>query len=136
LRTGLARWFGRGDKERERAALDRLDAMADEIRDTGDGEAEDALARQAAAWRAHVVALLRELDAAERDAAGAALRDLLASGVQPPAPAGASVIVQGDIHASEGAIAVGLVSGDVTLTNPLHRRFAPRAERTGVHPPA
>ncbi|MFD7550570.1 hypothetical protein [Streptomyces sp. NPDC059816] len=81
IRRQVAGWFGRGDRERERAELERLDLSAAELTavDDSDGDAVVVRVRQEALWQARFEMLLESLDGADREQAVAALR-VLATG--------------------------------------------------------
>ncbi|MFD5464969.1 hypothetical protein ACFWIQ_19390 [Kitasatospora sp. NPDC127059] len=77
LRTRVARLFGRGDGQRERAELERLDQTASALEVAGAGEAEIVRARQEAAWRTRFEALLENLADDARRQVAAELRTLM-----------------------------------------------------------
>ncbi|MEU9853658.1 hypothetical protein [Streptomyces sp. NPDC047974] len=122
VRGQVARWFGRGNPEREHAELERLDRTAGELETAAPAEVERVRIRQEAAWQGRIQALLEGLEDAERDAVVdelTALRTRPASldgGVsagQGGVAVGGNVLVQAD-HSSAAA----LVMGNVTLGNP------------------
>lgn len=78
LRQAVARWFGRGDEQRERAELERLDQAARELELLDEAGAERARVRQEVAWQTRIEALLESLDVAERSRAAEELSVLLA----------------------------------------------------------
>ncbi|MFI1431640.1 hypothetical protein [Streptomyces lydicus] len=121
LRQAVARWFGRGDEQRERAELERLDQAASELEPADETGAERARVRQEVAWQTRFEALLESLDAAERSRAAEELSVLL---TQHTANRGVSVgdggqAVAGDvrIEADHGSAAAWNM-GNVTLGNP------------------
>ncbi|MFF2809941.1 hypothetical protein ACFVT2_22775 [Streptomyces sp. NPDC058000] len=121
LRQALARWFGHGDEQRERAELERLDQAASELEPADATGTERARVRQEAAWQARMEALLENLDATERTRAAEELSALLA---QHAPHGGASAgdggqAVAGDvrIQADHGSAAAWTM-GNVTLGNP------------------
>lgn len=71
LRGRLARWFGRGDAERERGELERLDHTAADLATTDTGTAEQVRARHQAVWQTRIEALLEGLDDDEQRAQAA-----------------------------------------------------------------
>ncbi|MFD8385827.1 hypothetical protein ACFV2X_46175 [Streptomyces sp. NPDC059679] len=123
FRTRVAGWFGRGDAEREQAALRRLDATADELAAAAErGDGQPRLVHEAI-WRGRFQDLLENLQEADQDEAGLALRALLDE--QPPPAGGASA---GDgglaagrdtrITAKDGSIATGVLHGNATINHP------------------
>jgi predicted nucleic acid-binding protein len=125
LRHALARWFGRGDEQVQRAELERLDRTAAELaaaREDGEAGAEEARARLDAVWRFLIQDLLERLPEDERDSAADAMRDLLRRHAPPGEVAAGTggIAVRGDlrIQADRGSVAAGIVNGDVTLPAP------------------
>ena len=120
LRQAVARWFARGDEERERVALERLDRSANALTAVSDGEVERVRIAQQAAWQALFEAALEDLREGERQQAAEALRVLLDVHAAQAASAGdGGVAVSGRvvIHADHGS-AAGVLMGDVTLNHP------------------
>ncbi|MEU2628992.1 hypothetical protein, partial [Kitasatospora sp. NPDC007106] len=120
LRQQLARWFGRGDTERERAELERLD-RTEQALDQADGEeAERERIRQEASWQARIENMLESLDDQEREKAAASLRALLARAL-PDSPtvsaAAGGVAAGGDITATadHGSIAAAVIEGGAQI---------------------
>ncbi|MEE1939884.1 hypothetical protein V1L54_10775 [Streptomyces sp. TRM 70361] len=122
LRAAVARWFGRGDGQRERAELERLDRTAAELEAAGaTEEAADERIAQQVAWQTRVMRLLERLDENERERAAEDLRALLARHV----PTGGTSVgrdgtaVGGDVHisATDGSAAAWQM-GDVSFGNP------------------
>ncbi|MDT0448078.1 hypothetical protein [Streptomyces hesseae] len=124
LRQAVANWFGRGNGQRERAELERLDRTAGELETAEAAAAEQVRIRQSAAWQARIELFLESLAEAERTQAAEQLRTLLAqhtpeggvsTGQGGPAAGGdLSVTASG-----AGAIAVGgSVTGPVTSNAP------------------
>ncbi|MFJ9689948.1 hypothetical protein ACIRRX_30210 [Streptomyces bacillaris] len=99
LRGQVARWFGRGDAERERREAERLEGSAAELAAADDTTVELVRARHEIAWRTRIETLLEDLDDEQRAQAADQLRELLEQ-------AGAGPTVDG-----------GLVSGN-TFTGP------------------
>ncbi|MGF0177198.1 hypothetical protein ACQF36_44130 [Streptomyces sp. Marseille-Q5077] len=122
FRQTAARWFGRGNDERERAELERLDRSAAELSAVGDSEADRVRIRQEAMWQARFEQALELLTEVEREQAADQLRALLAS----HAPAGGvstgdgSLAVGGsvEIRADRGAVAGGVIHGGVSMGTP------------------
>ncbi|MGJ5829041.1 tetratricopeptide repeat protein [Streptomyces ossamyceticus] len=81
LRRAVAAWFARGDAERERAELDRLDRTAAALT-SAPAPDDTTRIRQEAAWQTRFEERLEHLDPAERVRAAEELRTLLAA---PPA---------------------------------------------------
>ncbi len=121
LRQSVARWFARGDEQRERTELERLDQTAAALRSIDPAEAERAQVAQEAAWQARIETVLESLNDAERDQAAMQLRSLLAQHApQGGVSAGeGGQAVGGNVHieADHGSVA-GWNVGDVTMGNP------------------
>lgn len=121
LRQALARWFGRGDGQREQAELERLDQTAASVQARDSAETERARTRLEAAWQARIETLLESLDVAERERAAEDLRGLLARHAPhsgPVAGAGGLAANRVDIRAEQGAIAGGVIHGGAQIGNP------------------
>ncbi|MEV5644123.1 hypothetical protein AB0L67_28840 [Streptomyces flaveolus] len=122
VRQQVARWFGRGNPQREHAELERLDQTAGELEAARPAEVERIRIRLEAAWQGRIEALLESLEDSERARIVDELRTLLAQQVshrsvsagQRGLAVGGNVRVQAD----NGGFAAGLVQGDVTLGNP------------------
>ncbi|WP_330335855.1 hypothetical protein [Streptomyces sp. NBC_00557] len=117
FRGRLARWFGRGDEERERSAALRLEQTARVLRSgAAPGEADTVRIAQAAAWQARFEAVLEELDGPELDRGADQLRSLLAEhGVRPGlVQAGGDIVIK----AGRGSVAAAVVQGDVHIGRP------------------
>ncbi|WP_327254405.1 hypothetical protein [Streptomyces sp. NBC_01244] len=120
VRDRVARWFGRGDGERERIQLERLDRTAAELAAAGGSEQEQNL--QAQVWRTRFEDLLESLDDAGRTDAAAGLRALLedtAEAGRVSAGAG-GVAAGGDIRVSAegGSIAAAVLHGGAHIGPP------------------
>ncbi|MFD3554459.1 hypothetical protein ACFWWA_20525 [Streptomyces goshikiensis] len=119
LRRAFARWFGRGDAQREQAALDNLDSTASEL-ETAD---EDARRDQAVMWRTRIADRLEDLSGDEQALAAAQL-DALVNGrsSQGSATAGQDgLAVSGDfggVHADRGSIAAVTIHGGAHIGPP------------------
>ncbi|MGW3151271.1 MULTISPECIES: hypothetical protein [Streptomyces] len=122
LRQAMARWFGRGDGQRQQAELERLDQTATALQTPDAAEAERARLRQEAAWQARIEALLEGLDAPERDRAAEELRSLLtqhaSGGGVSAGPGGLAVGGNADIRAEGGSIAAGVIQGGAHIGHP------------------
>ncbi|MFE9563677.1 hypothetical protein ACFYM0_21490 [Streptomyces sp. NPDC006487] len=121
LRDRVARWLGRGDGERERVQLERLDRSAAELVAAGGSEQEQAL--QARVWRTRIEDLLEGLDDdVERERAATELRALLedtpdARGVS----AGTGAVAAGrdvSVKAEGGSIAAAVLHGGAHIGPP------------------
>ena len=75
VRQTVARLLARGNPERERVELQRLDRTGDALTPAREATAQ---LRQEAAWQAHFEALLERLEGAEREQAITELRALAA----------------------------------------------------------
>ncbi|MBZ4020668.1 hypothetical protein CCS38_34095 [Streptomyces purpurogeneiscleroticus] len=121
FRDALARWFGRGNPQREQAQRERLDQTAAALQ-AADGGVQ-ARARQEASWQTRIELLLESLDEADR---AQAVNDLGALLEQQKAPhsgisAGDGVVAAGgdlNITADNGSMALGAANGPVTFTPP------------------
>jgi len=121
-RQGFASLFGRGDAERTEVAERRLETTREELAGlpTAEAEAEAVQSRLVAAWQTRLLDLLEE-----NPEASAALSALVRQ-VQAQLPgrtvsaASHGLAVGGDvtITASEGAVAAGIVHGNVAPGNP------------------
>lgn len=122
LRQAVAGWFGRGDEQRQRAELERLDRTAGELAGLRDADAERERIRQEEVWRARIEDLLESLDDGERARAAEELRALLRRGAPEGAvSAGRGGLAAGgdiDIRAEGGSVAAGVIHGGVTMNTP------------------
>ncbi|TWV34715.1 hypothetical protein FRZ03_27955 [Streptomyces misionensis] len=122
LRGAVARWFGQGDVQRERAELERLEQTAVVLRDAEPAEADRVRIRQEASWQTRIEAVLESLAADEREHAAEQLRTLLAQhapqGGAVTGPGGLAVAGNADIHAENGSIAAGVIHGGARIDNP------------------
>jgi hypothetical protein len=109
FRTRVAKWFARGNTEREQAALERLDRTAAALEAAGPGEVEQVRVGQQASWQTLFEVLLEGLDKEEQRRASADLHDLLtgfAAGRTATAGTdGVAVAGNIDIHAETGGAA-------------------------------
>ncbi|MEV5338721.1 hypothetical protein AB0K93_09575 [Streptomyces sp. NPDC052676] len=105
LRGRLARWFGRGDAERENGALERLDRSAAELAAASPDTAERVRTRQEVGWQTRIETLLEDLDDEQRDQAAAELRQLLDEAA--PASVGAVGLVSGNTFNGPTAVQAG-----------------------------
>lgn len=121
VRQQVARWFGRGNPQREHAELERLDQTAGELEAARPAEMERMRIRHEATWQGRIEALLESLEDIERARVVDELRTLLAqqtshrsvSADQNGLAVGGNVRVQSD-HGSAAAVTMG----NVTLGNP------------------
>ncbi|MFG2603174.1 hypothetical protein ACGFT2_06440 [Streptomyces sp. NPDC048514] len=119
IRQQVARWFGRGNPQREQAELERLDQTATVLEAAGPTEEERVRIRQEATWQVRIEALLESLEDIERARVADELRTLLA---QQPSHRSVSadrggLAVGGDVRADHGS-AAAVTMGNVTLGNP------------------
>lgn len=122
LRKAVAGWFGRGDAQRERAELERLDQTAAALESADAAEVERARIRQEAIWQARIEFALESLEETERAEAAERLRALLARHAEPGGvSAGAGGLAVGgdvNIHAEGGSIAGGVIHGGARVGPP------------------
>lgn len=122
FRQAVARWFGRGDAQREKAELERLDQTAVALQAAEPAQAERTRISQEAAWQARIEATLENVDEAERDQAAEQLRALLAKHVpQVGVTAGDGGLAVGrdmDIRSEQGSIAAGVLHGGAHIGRP------------------
>ncbi|WP_433546534.1 hypothetical protein ACQPZG_16615 [Streptomyces sp. CA-294286] len=122
LRQALARWFGRGNEQREQAELERLDQTASAL----EASDADATARvriyQQAIWQARIEAALESLDETERNQAADELGSLLSQHAPTSEVSadqgGFAVGGNADIHAEGGSIAAGVIHGGAQIGHP------------------
>ncbi|TJZ55711.1 hypothetical protein FCH28_10365 [Streptomyces piniterrae] len=122
FRRRLAGWFGRGDTERERAELARLEQTAAALEAAGPDEAERVRIRQEAGWEARFATLLESLEDGERERVAAELRALLEEHQRDMAAGGVSAGAGGlavggnvEIRAEGGSIAAGVINGGAQI---------------------
>ncbi|MCF3132092.1 hypothetical protein [Streptomyces olivochromogenes] len=122
FRQAIARWFGRGDAERERAELERLDQTATALQTTDPVQAERARDSQEEFWQARIEAMLENLGEGERGPAADQLRALLAQHVGDvrvaAGPGGVAAGGNMDVHAEDGSIAAGVIHGGAHIGPP------------------
>jgi hypothetical protein len=111
FRRTVARWFGRGDAVRVQTALERLDRTAADLREAGHPVPERAQAHQATCWQARFRDVLESLPESERDGAIHQLRKVLDD--YP----GQMRLPSQHVEAHQGATAIGIVQGTVSITN-------------------
>ncbi|MFE6470150.1 hypothetical protein ACFVGP_03470 [Streptomyces rochei] len=123
VRQQVARWFSRGNPQRESAELARLDQTAGELEAAQPTEAERARIRQEAVWQGRIEALLESLEDMERARVADELRTLLEQQTSHRSvSAGQSGLAVGgdlNIRADHGSAAAASM-GNVTLGNPSH----------------
>lgn len=114
LRLAVARWFGRGDEQRERTTLERLDRTFSELETAEAEEYEQVHIRLQATWQTLIEAVLEDLGGTELTQAAEDLRGLLAQ----HAPSQGGLTISGDVNiraeddwAEDDWIAVGVVHG-------------------------
>ncbi|MEV5801785.1 hypothetical protein [Streptomyces collinus] len=122
FRQQVARWFGQGNAQRERAELERLDQTAAALEAAGAEQAERVQLRQEASWEAWFIALLESLNNEQQEQAAAELRTLLA---QHALQGGVSVGQDGfaagrdvNVRAERGSVATAVLHGDVSIGTP------------------
>jgi hypothetical protein len=121
IRQQVARWFGRGNPQREQVQLERLDQTAAELQAARPAEAERVRIRQEAAWQGRIEVLLESLEDVERARVVDELRTLQAQQTIPRAVlAGQSgLAVGGDLNVrADNGSAAAVTMGNVTLGNP------------------
>jgi hypothetical protein len=120
VRQQMARWFGRGNPQREHAQLERLDRTAAELEAAQATEVERVRIRQEAAWQGRIEALLESLEDIERARVADELRTLLAQQTSHSnVSAGRSGLAVGgnvNVQADHGSVAA-VTMGNVTLEN-------------------
>ncbi|MEU2551381.1 hypothetical protein ABZ589_06715 [Streptomyces sp. NPDC013313] len=121
IRQQVARWFGRGNPQREQVELERLDQTAAELEVARPAEAERVRIRQEAVWQGRIEALLESLEDAGRARVVAELRTLQAQqivhGTVLTGHSGLAVGGDVNVQADNGS-AAAVTMGDVTLGNP------------------
>ncbi|MCC5480491.1 hypothetical protein [Streptomyces barringtoniae] len=106
LRNQLARWFGRGDAERERGELERLERSAAGLAAAGPDTLDRVRARQGAVWQTRIENLLEALDTDEQRAQAATeLRQLLEE--TTPASGDGAGLVSGNTFNGPTAVQAG-----------------------------
>jgi hypothetical protein len=121
IRQQVARWFGRGDPQREQVQLERLDQTAAELEAARPAEAERVRIRQEAAWQGRIDALLESLEDFERARVVDELRTLQAQQNSPRAVLAdqSGLAVGGDLNVqADNGSAAAVTMGNVTLGNP------------------
>ncbi|GFE19519.1 hypothetical protein Sgleb_75660 [Streptomyces glebosus] len=124
FRQRVARLLGRGDTQREQTEWERLDrtAAAAVVRAVGQDAEERTLTIEEISWRTRFETFLENSRAEERDLAAAELRALLADATRPTdtsaSAGGFAARGKVDIHAEGGAIAAGVINGEVRLGTP------------------
>ncbi|MEU9302331.1 FxSxx-COOH system tetratricopeptide repeat protein, partial [Streptomyces sp. NPDC048269] len=119
FRRAVARWFGRGDAQREQAALERLAQTATSLQAaTNPADAERARISQEAFWQARIEAMLENLDAADRRQAADQLRALLTEyASQGGVSGGLAAAYNVSIHAEHSSIAAQAIGGGAHITS-------------------
>ncbi len=111
VRQRVAELFGRGDAERGRAELERLDRTARALEPGAATDPDRELSRQEGVWQERFETLLESLDAADRERA---VRDLRALSALVADPEADTALATGNALARDGGSAVTGVrrSGD------------------------
>lgn len=120
FRQRLAKFFARGDPEREHAELDRLDQAAELLKAAEAGEVEQIRIRQEASWQARLEVLLERLDETEREHAAGQLREILSEQIKrsraaSTGPGGLAAGGNVDIRANTNSIASGVIHGNASV---------------------
>ncbi|ASY32219.1 MULTISPECIES: hypothetical protein [Streptomyces] len=117
VREAVARWFGRGDTERENAELERLTRTETALRQSGADDVERESMRQESAWQARMETLLEGLSDEERATAAEELRSLIAGHIPGGLNAeGKGVVVGRDLHVrADGGSAAAVNMGNVRI---------------------
>ncbi|MFB7978516.1 hypothetical protein ACWF95_31760 [Streptomyces vinaceus] len=121
LQQSVAQWFARGDGDRERVELERLDRSAAALEAAQDDERVGVLSGQQGAWQARFEQALENLSDSEREEAADILRGLLqthvpADGAEAPSN-GPTIRGNVDIRADHGS-AAAVQMRDVTVGTP------------------
>jgi hypothetical protein len=121
LQQSVAQWFARGDGDRQRVELERLDRSAEALETAQDEERAGVRSGQQGAWQARFEQTLESLSDSEREEAAEFLRALLrthapADGAQAPSD-GTTIHGEVDIRADHGS-AAAVRMGDVTFGTP------------------
>jgi len=124
FRHQVARFFARGDHQREHAELERLDQTAVALQAIDAQETERMQVRQEAFWQARFEALLESLDEVQREQAAVQLRGIIdetARALQAVSAGPGSVAAGGnvDIRADGGSIASGVIHGGANVGIPI-----------------
>ncbi|MFB8241066.1 hypothetical protein ACFC58_31470 [Kitasatospora purpeofusca] len=121
LQQSVAQWFARGDGERERAELERLDRSAAALETAADDERTSAVSGQQGAWQARFERALEDLADFEREEAAELLRTLLRTHAPavgfPTAVSGPTILGNADVRADHGSVAA-VQMRDVTIGSP------------------
>ncbi len=121
LQQSVAQWFARGDGERERAELERLDQSAAALEAAADDEWTGVRSGQQGAWQARFERALEDLGDREREEAAEILRSLLRThgpevGSQTTV-SGPTILGNADVRADHGSVAA-VQMRDVTIQTP------------------
>ncbi|MFJ9823268.1 hypothetical protein ACIRSU_02710 [Streptomyces sp. NPDC101160] len=121
LQQSVAQWFARGDGERERAELERLDHSAAALETAQDDERVGVRSGQQGAWQARFEQALENLSDSEREEAAEMLRALLQTHAPAdraePSAGGPTIRGNVDIRADHGS-AAAVQMRDVTIGTP------------------
>ncbi|MFE1767106.1 hypothetical protein ACFW81_23180 [Streptomyces angustmyceticus] len=124
FRQRVARLFGRGDTRREQAELERLDRTAAVVRMVGQDVEERTRIVEEVSWRTRFETLLESSTAEERALLVVELKALLADAPSSTTPStsvgGFAAGGRVDIQAESGAVAAGVINGEVRVGPPGH----------------
>ncbi len=140
FRARVAKWFARGDSERERDALERLDQAAAALAAAGPAEVERARVAHEASWQTRFEVLLEGLDGTAQQRAAAELRELVAdfAADQAIATGQGAVAIAGDadidIHAESGGAAAWQI-GSVQMSQQPGNSAEPARTPVDPHQP-
>ncbi|MFB7374095.1 hypothetical protein ACFC0D_30065 [Streptomyces sp. NPDC056222] len=119
LQRAVARWFGRGDTQREQAERDRLDQTAAALQATDPAELQQARIRQQASWQTRIEAMLESLDEADRSQAADQLRALLTDHTRQGGVTGGQAAAHNvSVHAQDNSIAAQAIQGGANISSP------------------
>jgi hypothetical protein len=118
-KRGVAHLLGRGDAERERLAVQRLDQARDQLAGAPGEQAEQVRADLIGVWRTRLADLLEE------DPGVAGDLQALVDQIQAELPAGSisagdhSIVAGGDVNITgSGGVTAGIIHGDVAPPSP------------------
>ncbi len=120
LQHAVARWFGRGQEDRELAARERLALSAAALAESDAETVVHIRVREQALWQARIETVLESLGDDERESAVAALRVVLREQATSSAVSAGDdgQAIGGSVHISAHHGAAALRMGDVNLSYP------------------
>ncbi|MFD9787825.1 hypothetical protein ACFWYX_28275 [[Kitasatospora] papulosa] len=120
LQHAVARWFGRGQEDRELAARERLALSAAALAESDAETVVHIRAREQAVWQARFETALESLGDDERESAVAALRVVLREQATSSAVSAGDdgQAIGGNVHISAHHGVAALRMGDVNLSHP------------------